>query len=1075
MQFKITGRIREKESGLGVRGLMVRAYDKDLLYDDLLGTALTNEEGRFEMVYSEKDFRELFECKPDIYLSIYAPPYRFLVDTKDAIRWEAGTEEHFELEIEREILGDMAPSRPDDQVEGGISLPAGVLHIEKRDNFDIPKLPSFRTGGIPGAPALPEQTQYVALPIGGDVLSLEVIPGDPIRLPGKVNPLPAQAPVPDVGIDPNQFSDGFSIENVHVAFTPLDSKYVEHQHPYPEKLVELDKVEEIGAIQIATVRVRPLQYDPSQQAFIFYPNLRYAAKFDLEKAKQLAEQRDRKETTVGQYYTEIVNSLLQSNLVVSAKDLRWPKLILLEEVPYVIITDNYTWPEAIALGDGTTRAPNLSERGVALAGNLVSEFERLAKWKTARGVRTRVVTVSDIVSGEFGDFTQGGFARDLQEVLRNFIKSIQKNWKTLYLLLAGDVNVVPMRHLVGSSTYNTIGCWRHPDNPPPEKIGSDYVSTCHFVSGKAVVKLRPMFTPASDDPLSTMHGAIRIPFNREAGSGYLGWYYTTETDFKTKDQGFSRLPIGQTSNYIIVEGPEAVLDDDYYWVREVNSIPSDFYYASLVGSGYSIPGKHDFDSNNNGLYGQSHWDSSVDQEVTLDAVSFYSDVWVGRASVESGDQARGFVNKVLTYERLETPNGEASVDVTYLQKILYASSYWGREFQGCQSDTATPPQEGMFTHVAGATMTKIRTKFDLTLSGSTPSHRLVSRRGTSNVVIPYNTAATATNLGWYFTTNDTYNTQSATPTRFVKVLGSETKINPEYFFWDPTGLELAVQEKENLRTLMNGWYPNFNSVERHYEDYFDLAAPPPIVPLEENTIRNALNNGAHFVSLSGHGWWGGCCGININDQPNFTNNRKYSIMFANSCSTAKPDGVDSLAEISTLDPNGGAVAYVGNTRYGWIGVGDNYEEFFWRKLKVLGNAGSAAGLRLATGGVRSLWTLYTQTLFGDPEMPVWTDAPKIHEVTHPASIALGNTVTVTVRYLGSPVANHRVTLMGGWSNSSTSPLVFMTKTTNSFGQASFSLPSSTPFVALLKVTVTYPNFKPYVGTITLTGGVPPVG
>jgi len=50
---------------------------------------------------------------------------------------------------------------------------------------------------------------------------------------------------------------------------------------------------------------------------------------------------------------------------------------------------------------------------------------------------------SDVVSGEFGDFTQGGFGRDLPEVLRDFIKYIHKNWDTLYLLLAGDVNVAP--------------------------------------------------------------------------------------------------------------------------------------------------------------------------------------------------------------------------------------------------------------------------------------------------------------------------------------------------------------------------------------------------------------------------------------------------------------------------------------------------------------------------------------------------------------------------------------------------------------------------------------------------------
>ncbi|MHC4363710.1 MAG: C25 family cysteine peptidase, partial [Planctomycetota bacterium] len=494
--------------------------------------------------------------------------------------------EHFELEIDRETLGDVSPERPDDQVVGGLALAEDALKIIERDVFDIPVLPGFRTGGLPGAPGLPEQAQYVALPLGGDILALDVIPGNAVKLSGPLNLLPAQEPLPDVGTDPKQFGDGFSIENVQATFTAADPRFFETKTPYPETLVELDGAEEIGPIQMAAVRLRPLQYDPETKSLIYYPNLKYNVRFDLDKAKNLAAERDRKQARVGQYYAEQVNELLARDLVVSAKVLFWPGLLFPEEVPHVIITDNYSWPEAVERNDGTTRAPNLSERGSALAGDPVAEFERLAQWKTARGMRSRVVTISDIVDGAFGDFTEDGFARDLQEVLRNFAKHIHAKWDTLYLLLGGDLNVVPMRRLVGASTYKTIGCGRQAINPPPQ-------NTCHFLAGKAAVKLYPLFTPQSSDPLSSLHGGLRIPFERQAGSGRLGWYYTNEADFTTKDVGFSRLASGQTSRFIIVEGPESVIDDNYYWVRSVNSIPSDFYYASLVGPGYSIAGKHD--------------------------------------------------------------------------------------------------------------------------------------------------------------------------------------------------------------------------------------------------------------------------------------------------------------------------------------------------------------------------------------------------------------------------------------------------------------------------------------------------
>ncbi len=1052
-EFKITGRIREKESGLGVSGLHIRAYDKDMLFDDLLGTATSDEKGFFSMQYSDKDFRELFDVRPDIYLAVYAPPMRLLLDTKGTVRWEASNQEHFELEISREVLGDLSPALPDDKVEGGVRLPKDALKIRKRDGFDMPNLKSFRFSAIPGRPAVPELLQFMALPLGGDVLSLEIIPGEAVVIPAE-KPFPVQEPVPDLGTDPKQFGDGFSIRDLHVTFTGMDPAFLKAQKPFPEKLVEVLKTEEIGPIQMAAIRVNPVQYDPAKKAYLYYPDLRYFVKFDLEKAKKTAEIRKEEECTLGELYAEQIESILAQGPVLRARDLFLVYLVL-EDVPYLIVTDNYQWPESIKQADGTFRPPNISERGAALSGNLVTEFERLAEWKTSRGVRTMVVTISDIVDKKYGDFTEGGFARDLQEVLRNFFKYAGKQWETLYVLLGGDANVAPVRKLTGSSTYGTIGCWNQGVNPPAE-------GACCLLSGHSAVKLYPKFQPLNTDPLSTLHGGLRIPFDREAGAGRLGWYFTNKADFETKFTGFKRLPAGESSRYIIVEGPEAVINDDFYWLRDVNSIPSDFYYSSLVGPGYSIPGKHDFDANNNELYGQYHYDGSM--ESSLDGVDLWPDIWVGRASAGTGTEARAFVDKVMAYEKLEDADGNP-VDTTYLQKVLYASAYWGRKWQSRQADTATPPAEDRFTHLAGSNTTKVHTSFDLALSSGIPSHRIVARLNNSDVVVPYNTLASATNLGWYFVANDAYTTQSAAPTRFIKVMGPEADIDAGSFFWDPMGLELCVQEKENLRSLMNGWYPAFGSVQRHYEDYFDLSTPPPIVPLESDVIRAALNSGVHFASLSGHGSPGGCCGVDSG--MDFSNNRKYYIMFANSCSTARIDGVDSLAEKSTLDPDGGAIAYVGNTRYGWIGVGDNYEEYFWNKMKVMGCLGPAAGMRLATGGVRQMWTFYTQTLFGDPEMPVWTDVPQSHEVTHPARAKWGDTIEVTVRHMGVPVAGRRVTLMGGWTPGGIPAKVFMTKKTNSMGKASFALPADALPLSELSLVVTYPNFIPYRGTITM--------
>ena len=92
--FRISGRITEAESGLGVPGLIVRAFDKDMFFDDLLGSVITGPDGSLEIRYVPSDFGKLFEAQPDIYLSVYAPPMRWLADTKESVRCNAGVDEN---------------------------------------------------------------------------------------------------------------------------------------------------------------------------------------------------------------------------------------------------------------------------------------------------------------------------------------------------------------------------------------------------------------------------------------------------------------------------------------------------------------------------------------------------------------------------------------------------------------------------------------------------------------------------------------------------------------------------------------------------------------------------------------------------------------------------------------------------------------------------------------------------------------------------------------------------------------------------------------------------------------------
>jgi hypothetical protein len=96
-------------------------------------------------------------------------------------------------------------------------------------------------------------------------------------------------------------------------------------------------------------------------------------------------------------------------------------------------------------------------------GNLIAEFQRLADWKTKKGMPAVVRTVKWIHENYDGD--------DLQEEIRNFIIDAYKLWGTDWVLLGGDVEIVPDRWFGDNSVVNDLlatvyyggldGTWNH--------------------------------------------------------------------------------------------------------------------------------------------------------------------------------------------------------------------------------------------------------------------------------------------------------------------------------------------------------------------------------------------------------------------------------------------------------------------------------------------------------------------------------------------------------------------------------------------------------------------------------------
>jgi carotenoid cleavage dioxygenase len=96
--YRVFGVIEEEETRRPLAGLVVRAFDRDLIFDDRLGFTITDGDGRFEIRYASEQFRDLWESQPDIYLRVFdADGSRMLHETRDAIRWNASADEEYRI------------------------------------------------------------------------------------------------------------------------------------------------------------------------------------------------------------------------------------------------------------------------------------------------------------------------------------------------------------------------------------------------------------------------------------------------------------------------------------------------------------------------------------------------------------------------------------------------------------------------------------------------------------------------------------------------------------------------------------------------------------------------------------------------------------------------------------------------------------------------------------------------------------------------------------------------------------------------------------------------------------------
>lgn len=257
-------------------------------------------------------------------------------------------------------------------------------------------------------------------------------------------------------------------------------------------------------------------------------------------------------------------------------------------------------------------------------------------------------------------------------------------------------------------------------------------------------------------------------------------------------------------------------------------------------------------------------------------------------------------------------------------------------------------------------------------------------------------------------------------------------------------------------------------------EFFDTTLSPD---LTASMLKSEIDKGYNLFNMMTHGettgWamedWGTYGAGEAGSQ---TNDCECGLVYTIACNTNWFDS-SCMSEALMRNPNGGAVAYIGCSRFGW---GDPQSYLGGRSIilnrtfyvKLLGDDLHHLGQAYAAHKWEHAgecdeynpyrWIQLGINLLGDPELPVWTDDPQTMTADYPPEIATGSQTISVKTEPGAHVCF--------WKTAGATDEVYVYGDTDAKGGYSAVIDPAT--LGTLKLTVTKHNFYPFEADITVT-------
>jgi hypothetical protein len=280
------------------------------------------------------------------------------------------------------------------------------LTMYRVDDYDVVEIKGSPVLVNPGAPRMPWILRKLVIPAGAVPVSVAIVYEDWKDISGNYNVIPAQRdvplPVPGKTFEPEPLMPNPDIYN--------------SAEPFPRAKIRSSGMGRLSGFHIAHVDVFPVRFIPALGKLQLATKITYKLEYrETGRADVVSSQRQRA------VFADAVQGIVAN-----------PQ-------------DVARFAPMIGKNRGVSFVPpGYYEYVVISAPPMDTVFERLAEWKTKKGIPATVVDISWISSSYTG--------YDLAEKVRNFIIDAHDNWGTIYVLLGGSgdyetsgQNIVPTR------------------------------------------------------------------------------------------------------------------------------------------------------------------------------------------------------------------------------------------------------------------------------------------------------------------------------------------------------------------------------------------------------------------------------------------------------------------------------------------------------------------------------------------------------------------------------------------------------------------------------------------------------